>query len=114
MRMHGLVLEAEVACNVNSVICNGQMDFDSDPLAMSVAEAIRLKAGMLLLQKLAGSHRLNRETLMAKGSYGETIKTWGKDYNEAVLFIAESVNLGNCPCLKDKDKYGMHVGGICV
>ena len=112
--MHGLVLEAEVACNINSVICNGQMDFDSDPLAMSVAEAIRLKAGMLLLQKLAGSHRLNRETLIAKGSYGETRERWKKSYQENVVYIARSIDIDKCPCLKDIDKYGMRVGGIFV
>ena len=67
---HGMVVDAELRCGLGNIICE---EFNrEEAIPMSVAYAIRYKAGELLIENIMNSGEVNRYTMLANE------RLWGK------------------------------------
>lgn len=107
--MNGLALQIELGCDIGQILCNGSLDFDTDPLAMSIAYAIRYKADSIMVQKLLGSTELTRSNTINREYYKERRNEMNKGYMENIKYISQSASLQNIDCLTCKDPHGMIV-----
>lgn len=107
--MNGLALQIELGCDIGQVLCNGTLDFETDPFAMSIAHAIRYKADSIMLQKLLGSTDLTRSNTINREYYKERRGEMTGRYNKMIDYITQSASLQNIDCLTCKDPHGMIV-----
>ena len=110
--LNGLYFDVEFRCKLNEVLCKDALDFESNPLAISMAQAIKFKAAEFLATELVKLNEPNFQSLINKDELKQNISIWAGKYNEMVTYIAENANIlaNDCLCEKDIDK--MIVGGI--
>lgn len=97
--IHGLTLEVEFRCNLGDTLCQDTPDFDADPLALSMAFAIRYKAADVLAESLLLSDRLSRVNMINKEMLSDKRKEWTQKYIEHVNYIVEHANVEKSECL---------------
>lgn len=107
--MNGLAFQIELGCDIGQVLCNGSLDFATDPFAMSIAFAIRYKTAEILASKLLGSTELTRTNMINREYLKEMRNEWGKKYNDITAYIAEQASLQQNDCLTCKDESGMSI-----
>ena len=104
---YGLTLDVELVCDYGKLFCDGSLDYDYNPLAPSMADAIWYKAGEYVLRWLIGSTDLNRVSMMN----GEMLEKFMGDYRQKYdLLVAEiigRVDITQSGCLACKDKWGL-------
>jgi hypothetical protein len=108
-QLNGLALQVELGCDISQIVCNGELNFNTDPLALSIAFAIRYKSAELLGQKIIAGTALTRENVINREAWQMSSKDWQAAYEKAVLYIAENATVENNDCLTCKDPYGMTV-----
>lgn len=111
-KMFGLVLDVELKCKIQEVICDKQMDFLGNPLAMSAAYAIYYKAGFNMLEYILKSEELSRESMVNSESLEESQIEWIEKYNEQVKYIVSNINIKANDCFKCKEVMKMTKEGI--
>lgn len=110
--MNGLTLGMEISCNINETLCKDSIDFGNDPLAMYIAEAIRFKAGFLLLNQIRSSNILSRETLINGEQMNEYLNYYNSMYTKHVSHITSNADIYKNDCFVCKDKYNMVTSSI--
>ena len=98
-RLNGLALQIELGCDVSQILCNGNLDFTNDLLAMSAAYAILWKSADLMAAKLLMSTDLNRQNVINRDVLKDARKEWGAKYVEATQYISEQAAIGQNDCL---------------
>lgn len=110
--MNGLTFELETRCNVNETICKDRLDFKSNPLAISMALAIRYKAGQLLLEGFLASDRVDRFTLLNGENSARLAQLYSDKYTELITFIVSKINITSTDCFVCDDIIKMTKTGI--
>jgi hypothetical protein len=101
---HGLSIIADTRCNSFGIICNDGMDFQNDPISLSVAMAILYKSGEYLLDYILDSNEVNRYTLLSAETIDVNRLFFQSRYAEMVNYIAKEVDYNANDCWRCKDK----------
>jgi hypothetical protein len=111
-RTHGLMVEVSLQCDPGETLCSESLDFNGNPLAASMAYAIRYKAGEILADKLLRDGGLNRQTLINREELREAKKEWSAKYNEHTSYISSEADVRGGDCLDCRSLFDMKVAGI--
>jgi len=105
---NGLALDVTTKCNVAEIICGGDsndsLDFENDGVALSMAYAIRFKAGEILIEDILASGEINRFTMLDKE------RLWGKrnhyrtEFRTRIVYISDTIDIDSNDCLVCGDK----------
>ena len=98
---YGLTLEVEIKCKVNELFCE-HIDFDGDPLAGTIAEAINIKAATNFIHRYMSSVELNRGNLVNREYLLSLVAPdgiWTKEYDSFLGYIVENVDIDKNDCL---------------
>ena len=93
---HGLSLGVSIKCDNESLFCREYND--QDAIAVTMAHAVRFKAGELLIEDVLKSPDVNRYTTMAR-EYN-----WGKrnhfraEYDSRIQYLAQTINVDESNC----------------
>lgn len=93
---HGLSLSVSIKCDNESLFCREYND--QDAIAVTMAHAVRFKAGELLIEDVIKSPDVNRYTTMAREYL------WGKrnhfraEYDARIQYLAQTVNVEDSNC----------------
>lgn len=110
--LHGLTLFAEFGCKIEEVLCSGELNFSGNPLAMSIAHAIKYKADEYFAMDLLSGTRLNRVQLTNRETWVQMQAYWRGKYNEHVNYIVANANLNANDCLTCRSIAQMAVNGV--
>ncbi|MCB0541904.1 MAG: hypothetical protein KDC70_00215 [Saprospiraceae bacterium] len=98
--MNGLALKVELGCDISQILCSGTLDFDNDPMAMSLAYAILWKSAEIMANKMLISTDLTRENVINREAWKDLRKYWNSKYEEAIKYIAQEASInGQNDCL---------------
>lgn len=103
---NGLILDVELICKTEEVVCKDEMDYTGNPLAMSSAFAVRYMAGIKLIESLLGDTELNRYTMMNRETMVNFRAVFLEDYQKEIQYLGEKIDINNNDCLKCLDNYG--------
>ena len=95
--MNGLVFDLELKCNIHELFCIDALDFRTDPLALSIAHAIRIKAAILLANDIFTS-KLNYWNMINREYLANEQKQWEETYKDMLEHIAKKVPLTRNDC----------------
>lgn len=98
----GLILEIDLGCDVTKTLCDGELDFQTDGLAMAMAMAIRFSAGISVADSVLKNGALNRSNLIDRDLWLESIVEWEIKYEQHLNFIVNNVNLDSSGCFTCK------------
>lgn len=108
----GLTLFMEIGCKANETLCNGVLNFNGNPMAMSIAHALQFKAAEYMALDVLGSSRLNRNNLINRETLIQNQAYWRGKYNEHVNYIVANADLSANDCLTCKSVAQMAVQGV--
>ena len=101
----GLQLNIDIRCRTDKAICNEEIDFLTNPMAMSFATAIQYKAGSVVIWDLIRSNDLNRITMGDIESFRDAASYYERKYNDMVKYISENMLIeSDCFCLKKRQR----------
>jgi len=105
---NGLAIDVSMVCNTAEIICGGDsndsLDFENDGVALSMAYAIRFKAGEILIEDILASGEINRFTMLDKE------RLWGKrnhyrtEFRTRIVYISDTIDIESNDCLVCGDK----------
>lgn len=104
---YGLTFDVEFVCDYSKVLCDSAIDFDYNPLAPSIADAIWYKAGEYVLRWIIGSTDLNRGSMMNTEMTEKFLLDYMQKYEKLIDEIALRIDISQSDCLSCKDRYGM-------
>lgn len=111
-KMYGLTIESNFSCKVGEVLCEDELDFTGNPLALSMALAIRYLAGVKVANKVLSSSILTRENMIDREDWIANAETWKKEYEEHVNYIVNQASHTANDCFECKDLLGMSRRGL--
>jgi hypothetical protein len=115
---YGLVFDVEIGCRAEQTICKDEFNFQSDPYAITIAHAVRFKAGELLMQNIGSKANPNYYTLVIPEKIDELKAAYRSEYenrlyNYLCIELTSSENLNRySDCYTCKDSYGFQLSGI--
>jgi hypothetical protein len=108
---HGLVMDVEIRCDTEQLICREYKA--DDALAIVLSYAVWFKSGELLIEEVLKQPDVNRYTMMDKE------RLWGKrnhyraEYESRISYLAASINIWDSNCYVCKESINQpFVGGI--
>lgn len=110
--MNGLFLDLELKCKVQETLCKDGLDFEGNPLAISMAYAIRYKAAELIADAILSSGDPDVQTLVNAEGFAEAREEWIDKYNEMTTYIASNVSVQTSDCLCEKNVFGLTSKGV--
>lgn len=110
--LNGLTLDVEIGCKIQETLCSGSLDFENNPLALSMAMAIRYRAGANLLTKLLSSGTFNLFTELAADDLAGARMEYLSAYNEHVAYIVSAINVQASDCLSCRTFADMRTNGV--
>jgi len=110
--MNGLNLEIDVNCDVGQVLCRNALNYESDPLAIATAFAVRYKAAELLADWIFSSPNLSYPKLINRENLEAEQLVWIKKYDELIQHIGEETDITKTDCLECKDNFEIGKGTI--
>jgi hypothetical protein len=93
---HGLILDVDIRCNNESLVCREYKA--DDAISVTMAYASRFKAAELLIEYVLGATDVNRYTTMAREYL------WGKrnhfraEYDARVTYLAATIDVTSSNC----------------
>lgn len=116
----GLLLDIQFGCDAAKTICNGELDYTNNPLALTMAHAVRMKAGAIAINKVLATGAINQYTLMDGQLLSGIANKYTQDYNDRVISYLcqeiikhENINTYS-DCFTCQDLHGMVKRGILV
>jgi len=95
----GLQLLMDVKCKSDRNICNEEINYSLDPLAMSYATAIQYKAGSVIVWDLISNPKLNRVLMGDMERFKESASYYERKYNDMVKYISKHIKVkSDCFC----------------
>lgn len=110
--MWGIGLEIDFSCKVNEVICEKTLDFQGNPLAMSLALAVNYLSAVNVGEAIIKSDLLNRANMLGIEEWEDSIVVWNEKYNEHINYIVSNVDHTANDCLTCKDFLQMTRQGL--
>ena len=110
--LNGLSLEVDIDCDYGLTLCKDSMNFESDPLALSTAFAVRYKAAEILADWLLSSPQLSYAKLVNRETLVREQVLWVEKYKELITYIAQNTDITKTDCLDCKDNYKINKGTI--
>lgn len=104
--MNGLILDVELICKTEEVICKDAFDFDGNPYAMSAAFAIQYMSGIRLIESFLGDTEINRYVVANRETLVNFRAVFLENYQKEIQFLGEKLDINNNDCLQCLDKYG--------
>ncbi len=98
--MHGIVLGVEFACRADNLICDGGLNYQTNPLAHYYAQAIQHKAGSVVLWNIMRNSNLNRVLMQDIETFREAARYYERKYRDMVRDIAKTIPIDGCFCEK--------------
>ena len=111
-KCYGLTLFLEFSCRASEVLCDGELNFSGNPLAMSIAHALQYKAAEYMALDVLSSSRLNRGQLINREVLVQNQAFWRGKYNEHVNYIVTNADLSKNDCLTCRSVAQMAVQGV--
>ena len=97
--MEGLMLDVEFNCITSELICKQNLNYDSNPLALAMAYAVRYRAGAIVVDDILGSSQINRFTMMDRETMFGKRNNFIKEYMTRISWIAKELNWRANDCL---------------
>ena len=110
--MNGLVLIGELSCDPFNMLCNDFTDFQTQPVPMATALALRYKAGELFIYNILKSNMINRHTMLDREGLMGLKSTYNKKYLELLDYLAQTIDSSDRGCLKCKASQGYNKTSI--
>lgn len=110
--LNGLVFDVAFTCAIKDLICTEQFDYETNPLALVMAYAVRYKAGIILLDKILASGEINRYTMMDRERLMGKKNTYAKEYQSRIDYLVEQINYKANDCLVCDDTEQIFKSGI--
>lgn len=105
---NGLALNVSMTCNTSEIICGGDssdsLDFENDGVALSMAYAIRFKAGEILIEDILASGEINRFTMLDKERLWGKRNHYRKEFRTRIVYISDTIDIDSNDCLVCGDK----------
>lgn len=101
--LNGLMLDVKFDCNTSELICKQNLNYESNPLALAMAYAIRYRAGAIVIDNILGSGQINRYTMMDRDTMSGKRNNFLKEYKDRVNWIAKEMNWRANDCLTCND-----------
>lgn len=119
LEANGLAIDADIFCNVETVICDGKINYQADPLAYILAYAIRFRAAQFLISRMINSSDPNRFTMASREQMAMNYETYGQEANSRIASIASELATGkyinkNSDCFTCKPAFGYQRTGLLV
>lgn len=102
-QLNGIILDVDFKCKVQDLICNENLDYESNGLALAMANAIRYKSGALLIDSILASSQINRYTMTDREKLMGKKNTYTKEYNDRISWLGSEINIKANDCLACKD-----------
>ena len=112
--LNGLSLEIDVDCNYGMALCRDALNFQSDPLAIAIAFAVRYKAAEYLADWIFSSTKMDFTKLINRQNLATEVAGWIAKYDELIEYIAQNTNITNTDCLNCKDRDRIVKGTILL
>ena len=110
--MNGLTFQCEFKCKVNDVLCDEYLDFEANPLALSMAHAVNYKAGELLMNKIQMSPNLNRENMINTEAMDAARPVYIQKYEDILKYVIDTVDVTATDCLECREWLNVVKKGI--
>ena len=98
--MKGLILNVDIKCRIDRIICDEALDFSTNPMAQSFALAAQHKAGSVVLWNIIRSSKLNRVLMQDIETFREAATYYERRYNGMIKNIASTIPVNGCLCEK--------------
>lgn len=99
-KAYGLTFELSFGCKIDEVLCEDSLDFQANPLALSMAEAVRYAAWIYLANTIINSSELSAETVLDRDFWENKVMEWVENYNNQVTYIVEQADYTANDCLE--------------
>lgn len=110
--MNGLNIEADINCDFGTVFCRDEMNYESDPLAISTAYAVQYKTAEYLADWIFLGTNMSRAKLVNRESLATEQAGWIAKYKELIEYIALNTDINKTDCLSCKDNIQINKGTI--
>jgi len=104
--MLGLTIGVSIACNFMEYLCSSDFDFNNDPVALSIALALRYKAGELFIYDIVNSGDVNRYTMIDGEQLQANAAYYATKYKEMYEYVAANIDLSKSDCWICKEFFG--------
>lgn len=104
--MMGLTIGMTIACNFLEYLCSDDFDFVNDPVAASLALALRYKAGELFIYDIVNSGDVNRYTMIDSEQLQANAAFYATRYKEMVEYVSANIDLTKSDCWICKEFFG--------
>ena len=111
-KMMGIFLDMDFGCKISDLLCEDRLDFQANPLALSMALAIQYRAAMFVADKVMNPQVLSRDNMMDQTGWEDNYLIWSEKYNQQVNYIVSQVNHQNTDCFTCRDVLGMTRQGL--
>lgn len=101
MYTHGIQLDVELECALSDVLCQN-LDYENNPAAIKLAEALRYKAGEKVINIIMSTGNINRYTLLDNESMWGRRNHYAKRYTETLAEAVAAMDLSRSGCYKCK------------
>lgn len=114
---NGVLLDIQFSCNTETVICNGDLDYQSDPIAMALAGAYRYLTAYHLALKIIRDPEPTKFTMLPFDQLAKDVSLYSEEYNKRVQYICsqlskpENINRSS-DCFMCKEISGARKGSI--
>lgn len=110
--IYGLTLEVKFGCKIQQTLCDGELDFDSNPLALAMAMAIRYKASALLAESMLISGKFSRYLTVSGDDLNDSRLEWIAAYNEHVSYLISAISEETSDCISCRSFLDLETNGI--
>ena len=98
-KMYGLTLDVTFRCNTSDVICSNYLDFDTNPLANTMAFCVVYKACELAFARFVNNTNINRDALVDGDTNIDGMRMYSRKYTDLLKYIIENINYRVNDCL---------------
>lgn len=99
----GILLDVEFKCKVSDLICKESLDFEYNPLALTMAHAVRYNAGAKLIDTILASGDPNRYTMTDRERLMGKKNTYTREFLDRIGYLTEQINYKANDCLACND-----------
>lgn len=109
---NGLILDVELSCKCEEVICKDAFDFVGNPLAMNFALAVQLMGNINLIKSILGDTEISRLVLTARDTLVAFMNDFTKQWKDLIEKMGKNINIKLNDCYQCKDFYNITKSGI--
>lgn len=109
----GIVLNINIGCRIDTIMCNEVQNFSINPFAMSIAKAIQLKAAELFTTMLLSTQKISRTTMINNEQITAMRQEWRQEYNNEIIpFITSNIEVSDNDCFHCKGFLDIRISSI--